>query len=63
VAPWFVLTTSGAEEDRQAAYRNHVAGYVRKSAAGEDFIDMVTLLEQFWKLVDLPIRSFLGPAE
>jgi CheY-like chemotaxis protein len=50
----FVLTTSGTEEDRKAAYRNHVAGYVQKSAAGEDFVDMVALLEQFWKIVELP---------
>jgi CheY-like chemotaxis protein len=50
----FVLTTSGADEDRAAAYRNHVAGYVLKSGAGEDFVDMVALLEQFWKIVELP---------
>lgn len=50
----FVLTTSSADEDRLAAYREHVAGYIVKSQVGPDFIRMVTMLEAYWRVVELP---------
>ncbi len=50
----FVLTTSNAEEDRVAAYDKHVAGYILKSNAGEGFVNMVNLLDHYWKVVELP---------
>lgn len=50
----FVLTTSDREEDKVAAYDNHVAGYILKSRAGEDFLEVVRLLRVYWRLVEFP---------
>ncbi len=50
----FVLTSSLDEEDRVAAYKHHIAGYVSKSTAGPDFLDLTQLLGAYWKLVELP---------
>jgi diguanylate cyclase (GGDEF)-like protein len=50
----FVLTTSAAEEDRAAAYHKNVAGYILKSDAGQDFVELVQLLQQYWRIVELP---------
>jgi len=50
----FVLTTSNADEDKVEAYRLNVAGYVLKSEVGEGFIDLVTLLDHYWRVVELP---------
>jgi CheY-like chemotaxis protein len=50
----FVLTTSEAERDRQAAYDQHVAGYVVKSTLGHDFGPMLDLLERYQRVVSLP---------
>lgn len=50
----FVLTTSDRDEDKQAAYDRHVAGYILKSRAGVDFLDVVRLLGAYWQLVEFP---------
>ncbi|MBL4908330.1 MAG: response regulator [Sneathiella sp.] len=50
----FVLTTSKAEEDMVASYRQQVAGYFVKDEAGEHFINMVDILDSYWKIVHLP---------
>ena len=50
----FVLTTSDRDEDKVAAYEHHVAGYILKSRAGEDFLEVVRLLKVYWRLVELP---------
>ena len=41
----FVLTTSKAEEDITAGYQQHIAGYFVKNESGENFIDLVNVLE------------------
>ena len=51
----FVLTTSAAEEDQMAAYRQHIAGYLLKSEAGENFIKVVQMLEKFVITVQFPL--------
>ena len=43
----FVLTTSDREEDKVAAYEHNVAGYILKSRAGEDFLEVVKLLRVY----------------
>ena len=53
----FVLTTSGDRTDIERAYGHHVAGYIMKDRAGEDFIDLVSTLENYWKVVELPINT------
>lgn len=50
----FVLTTSKDEEDRVNAYKFNVAGYIVKSDAGNGFLNLVTMLEHYWKIVELP---------
>ena len=50
----FMLTTSDREEDKLAAYDNHVAGYILKSRAGADFLEVIKLLRVYWRLVEFP---------
>lgn len=50
----FVLTTSEADRDRCEAYEHNVAGYLLKSRAGEDFTQVIKLLEHFWRYVEFP---------
>lgn len=50
----FVLTTSDREEDKLAAYEEHVAGYILKSRAGEDFLEVIKLLRTYWRIVEFP---------
>jgi len=49
----FVLTTSEADEDRAAAYKEHIAGYIVKSDVGERFLSLVRLLDAYWRVVAL----------
>ncbi len=53
----FVLTTSKSDEDLVAAYRQHVAGYVFKQHMDRDFLEVVGLIEHYWRLVELPITK------
>lgn len=43
----FVLTTSKARQDKENAYERHVAGYILKSEAGRDFVDLAQMLDRF----------------
>lgn len=53
----FVLTTSDRDEDKIDAYQQHVAGYILKSRAGEDFLEVTRLLKVYWHLVEFPPDS------
>lgn len=53
----FVLTTSDADRDRWTAYEKHVAGYILKSNVGEGFIQLISLLDNYWKIVELPTEQ------
>lgn len=50
----FVLTTSKADEDRVAAFKHNVAGYIVKSEVGDGFIGALDLIEHYWRIVELP---------
>jgi CheY-like chemotaxis protein len=50
----FLLTTSKREEDMAAAYDLNVAGYIVKQNAGVDFLNLVGIIDSFWKIVELP---------
>tara|TARA_R110002073_G_scaffold165063_11_gene321511 strand:+ start:5264 stop:5743 length:480 start_codon:yes stop_codon:yes gene_type:complete len=50
----FVLTTSPAEEDITASYRKYIAGYFVKDGAGDGFLNVVEMLQGYWKIVHLP---------
>lgn len=50
----FVLTTSDDDRDIVAAYEQNVAGYILKSSAGSDFVNLVSMLDMFWRFVEFP---------
>jgi CheY-like chemotaxis protein len=50
----FVMTTSTAEEDRFRAYDKNIAGYVLKSSAVHSFIEAVTMLDHYWRVIEFP---------
>ncbi len=49
-----VLTTSRADEDRTAAYKRHVAGYIVKSNFGDEFLRVVEMIDHYWRVVVFP---------
>ncbi len=50
----FMITTSKAEEDKARAYGHNVAGYIVKQDPAKTFMEAVSLLDRYWKIVDLP---------
>lgn len=50
----FVLTTSHRDEDMDAAYDLNVAGYIVKERAGEDFLRLFSLVDDYRSIVRLP---------
>ncbi len=50
----FILTTSNREEDRVAAYNLNVAGYITKAKAAEDFLNLVSLMDYYSRIVEWP---------
>lgn len=50
----FVLTTSTAPRDRQEAYGRNVAGYIVKSDVGQSFLEAISMLDNYWRIVILP---------
>lgn len=53
----FVLTGSEAEEDKVAAYENHVAGYLLKSNVGGEFMNAVRMIGYFVGSVQFPSKK------
>lgn len=49
-----VLTTSARKEDKLAAYREGIAGYIVKANVDHDFLPLVKLLHAYWNVVELP---------
>lgn len=50
----FVMTTSAAEEDRVRAYDKNVAGYVLKHRPGQSFLDAISMLRHYWRVIEFP---------
>jgi CheY-like chemotaxis protein len=50
----FIITTSKAEEDKARAYEQFVAGYIVKQDPANTFLQAVSLLEHYWKIVEFP---------
>ena len=50
----FVLTTSESPRDIRGAHEHHVAGYITKDNAGRQFLDLVTQIDGYWKIAELP---------
>ena len=52
--PVVVLTTSGDDRDRVEAYRLNVAGYLIKPVTSVAFFELMSALDRYWNLVELP---------
>jgi CheY-like chemotaxis protein len=50
----FVLTTSKRDEDKTAAYDFNVAGYIVNATAGQDFLNLVGLMDCYRRIVEMP---------
>lgn len=50
----FILTTSVADEDIFEAYRLHVAGYIPKQEMDSQFLTVVSFLDHYWRVIELP---------
>lgn len=53
----FVLTTSKADSDLWAAYRQCIAGYVLKDKVGRDFLGLIEMLDHYSRLVEFPVKT------
>lgn len=53
----FVLTTSNEEQDKIDAYNLNVTGYMLKSEMGASFTRAIELVENYWRVVELPESS------
>ncbi|OUS27290.1 two-component system response regulator [Gammaproteobacteria bacterium 45_16_T64] len=49
-----VLTTSAADQDQTKAYDQHVAGYIVKTEIKDSFLEVIELVDCYWKIVTLP---------
>lgn len=49
-----VLTTSDAERDQVEAYGLHVAGYLVKPVRFGAFVELMTTLNRYWTLMEMP---------
>lgn len=53
----FVLTTSQTDAERMSAYAKHIAGYIVKGFGAESLLELVTMLDHYWRVVELPISA------
>ena len=52
--PVVVLTTSNDERDKIDAYDLNVAGYLLKPVTFTNFVDLMSALNKYWMLVEMP---------
>ncbi len=52
--PVVILTTSNDERDKIDAYNLNVAGYLLKPVTFANFVDLMSALNKYWTLVELP---------
>jgi CheY-like chemotaxis protein len=50
----FALTTSNDEQDKIDAYHLNVAGYMLKTDMGTSFQRAISLIDNYWKVVEFP---------
>ena len=48
----FVLTTSDAESDIDEAYKQNVAGYIKKGDPEEGFEEAIRMIDHYWKVIE-----------
>jgi CheY-like chemotaxis protein len=52
--PVVVLTTSTMDRDKFEAYNLNIAGYLVKPVTFSDFVELMSTLNKYWALVELP---------
>lgn len=52
--PVVMLTTSDEERDRVETYRLNVAGYLVKPVRFVQFVELMTTLNRYWTLMEMP---------
>lgn len=52
--PVVMLTTSDEERDRVETYDLHVAGYLVKPVRFVQFVELMTTLNRYWTLMEMP---------
>lgn len=57
----FVLTTS--DSDILRAYDKLIAGYMVKAKAGQDFMELIGMLDHYWKIIEFPLDKTGAIAE
>lgn len=50
----FVLTTSDDHQDITRAYEGMIAGYIVKAKAGDDFVELIAMLDHYWRIIEFP---------
>jgi CheY-like chemotaxis protein len=56
--PVIMLTTSSSQKDVLDSYRNYANCYITKPARVNDFLEVVTAIENFWiSIVRLPVKN------
>jgi CheY-like chemotaxis protein len=50
----FVISTSNDDRDRTEAYNYNIAGYLVKPLSLENYVETVSVLNQFWSITELP---------
>lgn len=50
----FVITGQGSHRDLLQAYDLHVAGFIVKPFQYSSFVDIISTLNTFWNLIELP---------
>jgi CheY-like chemotaxis protein len=50
----FALTTSNDEQDKIDAYDLNVAGYMLKTDMGTSFTRAISMIDNYWKVVEFP---------
>ncbi|KIC14384.1 MULTISPECIES: response regulator [unclassified Leisingera] len=50
----FFLTTSSDQQDIAAAYNLNAAGYIAKETAGRDFLQLVNMMDRYWRIIEPP---------
>lgn len=54
----FILTTSKDEKDIVSSYQHNVAGYFVKDEVGREFLDVLALLDGYWRIVHIPDGNY-----
>jgi CheY-like chemotaxis protein len=52
--PVVVLTTSNDERDKAEAFEMNVAGYLLKPVTFASFVELMTSLNRYWSLAEMP---------